>query len=503
MTTYILKRILLIFPTLFCIILVNFAIINLAPGDPVTLTEISPEGNAMRRETISTPFGTDERYLQFRERYGLTLPILFNTWPWTTVEEVKQSIGVLITRKSNPQASEEISTKAYHDLRIEMGDKARFIMPILFQLMNDPHEPLTVRILASQLIVRGGSQQAYLGPHLTLEEQTFNSQITTDNNLLRNNALTSQDSPTLIEKKIGMLKTWYKAHRQLYHYEPTTLEKIQMFFFDTRFCRYFKRVLTLDFGTLRNDNNKTVIHEVTKRFKYSLTLSVTPMIITLFLSLFFGLVMAIYHNKPLDHALNLTFLVLYAIPIFVVAPFLIEEVALNNTFPFTSIPIPISGFTSPEGIYDTLTSQERVLDILQHIFLPIIAIMYGTLAVQSRLARTAVLEVMHQDYVRTARAKGVPPLQLWIRHVGRNAATPLITSLAGSLGVILGGSLIVEILFEINGFGKFFYDAVINRDYNVIMFSTLAGSFLALIGYLVADIAYTVLDPRVTLSELG
>ena len=76
----------------------------------------------------------------------------------------------------------------------------------------------------------------------------------------------------------------------------------------------------------------------------------------------------------------------------------------------------------------------------------------------------------------------------------------IVTSLAGSLGVILGGSLIVETLFEINGFGKFFYDAILNRDYNVIMFSAIAGSFLALLGYLVADIAYTILDPRVTLD---
>jgi len=126
--------------------------------------------------------------------------------------------------------------------------------------------------------------------------------------------------------------------------------------------------------------------------------------------------------------------------------------------------------------------------------------MYGTLAASSRLSRTAVLETLRQDYVRTALAKGVAPFTVMFKHVGRNAAITIITSLAGSLGIVLGGSLIVETLFEINGFGKFFYDAVINRDYNVIMFSAIAGSFLSLLGYLVADIAYTMLDPRVTLD---
>jgi peptide/nickel transport system permease protein len=127
--------------------------------------------------------------------------------------------------------------------------------------------------------------------------------------------------------------------------------------------------------------------------------------------------------------------------------------------------------------------------------------MYGSLAAQSRIARTAVLEVMKQDYIRTAWAKGLPPSTILIKHVGRNAAITIVTSIAGSLGVVLGGSLIVETIFEINGFGKFFYDAIVNRDYNVVMFSALAGSFLTLLGYLVADIVYTLLDPRITLES--
>ena len=260
------------------------------------------------------------------------------------------------------------------------------------------------------------------------------------------------------------------------------------------------RVLTLDFGTLRNDTNKTVISEVTRRFKYSLTLAITPMLITFVLCQVFAFIMAMNQNRWPDYFLNVCFLVLYAIPVFVVAPFLIEKIALNHNFPFTDIPIPISGFTSPDSIYNNQTSLQRLSDVIRHICLPIIAIMYGGLAAQARLSRTAVLEVLRQDYVRTAKAKGVPPMTILFKHVGRNAGITIVTSIAGSLGIVLGGSLIVETIFEINGFGKFFYDAIINRDYNVIMFSALAGSFLTLLGYLVGDIAYTMLDPRVTLE---
>lgn len=107
---------------------------------------------------------------------------------------------------------------------------------------------------------------------------------------------------------------------------------------------------------------------------------------------------------------------------------------------------------------------------------------------------------MQQDFIRTAKAKGVGVISLYCRHVGRNAAIPIITSVAGSLGLIIGGSVIIETIFEIHGFGKFFYDAILNRDYNVMMFSSLMGSFLALVGYLVADLAYMILDPRVQLG---
>jgi peptide/nickel transport system permease protein len=224
------------------------------------------------------------------------------------------------------------------------------------------------------------------------------------------------------------------------------------------------------------------------------------MFATFFLSLCFGFWMALHHNKPSDHILNLIFLILYAAPVFVVAPFLIENVAMNHNFPFTDVPIPISGFNSPDAIFNKLTTSEKLIDILKHIAIPLVAVMYGSLAAQARLTRSAVLEVMKQDYVRTATAKGLSRARILIQYIGRNASITLITSLASSLGAILGGTLIVEILFQIDGFGKFFYEAIINRDYNVIMFSALASSFLALMGYLIADIAYMFLDPRVTLE---
>ncbi|MBA3815329.1 MAG: ABC transporter permease [Parachlamydiaceae bacterium] len=499
MLNYIIRRLLLLPLTLLCIILVNFVIINLAPGDPVTVTEISADG-ASRQEKRSVAFGSDERYLQFREHYGLTLPILFNTWAWTSQSTVDNLLKILISKKKSSQATEEMPVKEYDALRVSFGDRSRYIMDKLLFVLTAQDESIPMRAMASRFFARGGTRQAYLGSNLKTDQKLYNRKIAIDNNFLRKATFSPSDPKEDIQKKSQELSEWYIKNREFYGFEPTSLEKFKIFFFDSRFFRYMSRVLTLDFGTMRNDSNKSVVSEVTKRFKYSLTLAILPMLIAFALCQIFGFTMAYKQHRWQDYSLSIFFLTLYALPIFVVAPFLIEKVALNGHFPLTQIPIPVSGFTSSESVYSGLNSYQRLFNVFQHICLPIIAILYGTLASESRLSRTAVLEVLRQDFVRTARAKGVPPLTILYKHVGRNAAITIVTSLAGSLGIILGGSLIVETLFEIDGFGKFFYDAIVNRDYNVIMFSSLAGSLLALIGYLTADIAYTVLDPRLSLE---
>lgn len=500
MLNYVIRRLILLPLTLFCILLVNFVIVNLAPGDPVTITEISQEGSASRSADRAMAFGSDERYLQFREHYGLTLPILFNDWPWLSQEYVDETLNQLVSRKMPSQNHEEIPVKEYDAMRVTFGDQARYIMPQLLAVVENNQETVTMRSMASRFFARGGTQQATLGSNLTDQQAKDNKKIAVDNNLLRSLIISSSDTKEEVSRKAAQMQAWYEANKVGYRFEPSAVESIGIFFFETRFFRYMGRMLTLDFGTMRNDDNKTVVSEVAKRFKYSLTLALIPMLVTFVLCQVFGTFMAYKQNQWPDYVTSTIFLILYALPIFVVAPFLIQEVALNRNFPFTHTPIPISGFSSPDSIYNNLNSYERLLDIFKHIFLPLIAIMYGSLAAQSRLARTAVLEVLRQDYVRTAWAKGVPPATILFRHVGRNASITIVTSIASSLGIVLGGSLIVETLFEINGFGKFFYDAVINRDYNVIMFSSLAGSLLSLIGFLIADIAYTVLDPRLTLE---
>lgn len=478
MLPYILRRLLLLPLTLFAIILVNFIILNLAPGDPVSATEMSSSGEATRSENTLG----ESHYLQFREHYGLTLPILFNTWPSFSKEKVLEGLTAL--------SSNALKASQTHALMTLWGDRARFIMPLLLAISLDATQDVKLRRLATNLFIRGAYSQGKTGSTLTQEERKFNRKVATDNALVLSLSVATNDPQ--MEEKIQKLKVWFEKNKTLFPEALTFRQKAKIFFLKTRFYRYLSRVTQLDFGTLRNDSNKTVTSEVVKRMKYSLTLSLIPLVLTFVLCQVFGMCMALKQNKWPDYLLNTTFLILFAIPVFVVAPFLIEKVALGSSF------LPLSGFQSPH--YFELTSLNRLWDICLHLVLPLLAVTYGTLAIQSRLSRTTILEILRQDFVKMAKAKGLFPRTIIVKHIGRNAAITLVTALATSLGVILGGSLIVETIFEINGFGRFFYEAIVNHDYNVMLFSVFAGSFLTLIGYLLADISYTLLDPRVSLQ---
>jgi peptide/nickel transport system permease protein len=493
MTAYIIRRLLLLPLTLLVIILVNFVILNLAPGEPSTQANIGATGEASRSADETGVTG-ENQYLLFREHYGLTLPILWNTWPSLTIEQIRTALDQLAHMKG------KMSVQTYHALRTLWGDRARFVMPYLMQEALDPTNSFEVRKMAANLLIRGGILQGHVGAILASEQRAENRIIATNNIHLGSLRIHDTDTLETLDEKIFRLSLWFEEKGGISAFSKTKQVWIKTLLFETRFCRYLGRVLTLNFGTLRNDSNKTVISEVGKRMKYSLTLAIIPLGLTFILCQIFGMLMAVWQNQWIDYSLNIFFLLLFAIPVFVAAPFLIEKIALHHTVPLTDIPIPYSGFHSPEEIYQQYTSPQRLIDTILHLLLPLIAIKYGTLAVQARLSRTAFLEVMRQDYVRTARAKGLSPLTTLIKHVGRNGAITIMTSLAASLGVVLGGSLIVETIFEINGFGRFFYAAILNRDYNVVLFSAFAGSCLTLLGYLVADISYTFLDPRISLE---
>jgi peptide/nickel transport system permease protein len=160
--------------------------------------------------------------------------------------------------------------------------------------------------------------------------------------------------------------------------------------------------------------------------------------------------------------------------------------------------LPISGIQSLD--VSGLSSWGRLVDKAEHLVLPVFILSFGGLAGFSRYVRNNMLEVLGQDYIRTARAKGLPEGSVVYKHALRNALMPVITILGLALPGIIGGSVITETVFGIPGMGQLFYQATLSRDYNLSMGILVPGAILTMLGNFLADVGYALADPRVRLK---
>jgi ABC-type dipeptide/oligopeptide/nickel transport system permease component len=160
---------------------------------------------------------------------------------------------------------------------------------------------------------------------------------------------------------------------------------------------------------------------------------------------------------------------------------------------------PTEGFESPNAI-QTMNTWEHFKDVLHHITLPMIVYTYGSLAYISRQARSGMLQVLKADFVRTARAKGLSERTVIWKHAVRNGMMPIITLLGTALPILLAGSLIIEYIFNIDGFGLLMITSIFQKDYNVVMGIQLIVAALTLFGLLLTDLFYAAMDPRISLK---
>jgi peptide/nickel transport system permease protein len=185
---------------------------------------------------------------------------------------------------------------------------------------------------------------------------------------------------------------------------------------------------------------------------------------------------------------------LYSLPSFFVATLLLYTFSEGANVTALRL-FPTGGFVSPDS--SELTTWGRVKDLVWHLVLPMFCLTYGSLAALSRYMRTGLLDVIRADYIRTARAKGLPESSVIGKHALRNGLLPILTLLAGLLPAILGGSVIVEYIFGIPGMGLWIVEAIYQRDYNVIMVVELFSTVLVLFGILLTDLSYALVDPRI------
>jgi len=260
-----------------------------------------------------------------------------------------------------------------------------------------------------------------------------------------------------------------------------------------QYLMWVKRVLTFDFGYSYKDHRK-VWDKIKERLPVTLQLNILSILLVYLIAIPAGVYSAVRTESLWDRILTIGFFILYSLPSFWVAVMLIMLFGGGEYWDI----FPVYGISSLGA--EQYPFLKWLVDRIWHLVLPVFCLSYGGWAYLSRLMKAELLEVIREDYIRTARAKGLEERIVIMKHALRNALLPLITLLAYLLPSLFGGSVIIESIFSIPGMGQLGFEAVLSRDYPVIMALTTISAILTLIGLILSDVLYAVFDPRIKLQ---
>ncbi len=567
MISYIIKRILLMIPTFLLISLIIFVVLNLAPGDP------SARAAADGTETVSQD--AQEAYRLFQQQFNLDKPVLLNTRFRLEDDDVEQRLLILanyqrpicadeealelleeaeevaeeqaLAPEASPEEAappdiepedlaaleeavdpdeedctpldERPSSGQIIDAQETLTNWGNYVVPHLLRLAAD-HERADIRHLATNQLSTNARRPrlALSDPDPPPEIREKNREIDRENSMLR-----SWQVPMDIEDEeereaaVALMldenwTPWFEEHYDRFDY--STSDKINIFFFDTRFARYWANLNPFYTRSFRDDDRRLgiqtpiglqapdfglstvdrrpVMGNILQRLPYSMTLGFLAIFLAYLISVPIGIWSAYNQNSRKDQFMTVILFMMYSLPSFFTAVLLIEFFSVGRPFDW----FPSGGFIGEEARDMPILTQLR--SMAWHIFLPVICLTYGSLAALSRYARTGVLDVIRADYIRTARAKGLSEPMVILKHAVRNGMIPILTLMGTMLPFVVSGSLVIEYIFDIPGIGLYLYQSIFMYDYNAIMGCLLISTVMTLVGLLLSDISYAIVDPRIT-----
>lgn len=240
---------------------------------------------------------------------------------------------------------------------------------------------------------------------------------------------------------------------------------------------YLKNIMKGDFGKSMKSQAETVNQMIKRGAPVSAQIGLHAFIISIILGPALGSIAALYQNKLPDYITMIIAIIGISVPSFIFATLLVQFVAKQVAW------LPISGWGT-----------------FRHSILPSLSLALMPIAASARLMRSSMLEVLGQDYIRTARSKGLSKFKVIMGHAVRNAILPVVSTLGTTLSGLLTGSFVIEKIFGVPGLGNFLISSVTNRDYTLIMGTTIFYSFVLIILLLIVDILYVVIDPRIQLT---
>ncbi len=280
-------------------------------------------------------------------------------------------------------------------------------------------------------------------------------------------------NPKVSSQDIERLRTYYGLDQPLYE----------------QYWHWLKRLAVLDFGDSFSDDHRPVLDKVMERLPVTLWINILAMAMILLVAIPIGVLSAVRQDSWLDRGLTVFVFLAFAMPSFWLGLLLMMSLGVNLNW------LPISGIH--DYSWQQMSFWQQQVDFFKHLILPVFISAIGGLAGMSRFMRTGMLEVIRADYITTARAMGVPEGSIRYRLALKNAILPVITLLGLSIPSLIGGSVIVEYLFSLPGMGRLFYEAILARDYTVVMGITVMGAVLTLLGNFLADLSYAWADPRI------
>ena len=258
-----------------------------------------------------------------------------------------------------------------------------------------------------------------------------------------------------------------------------------------QYFNWVRRLMTFDFGTSFSDG-KSISLKIVERLPITIAINALSLLLIFAAAIPFGILGAARQNSFFDNAATFLVFIGFAVPTFWLALLLMILFGVQLGW------VPISGFQSIDT--DGFTLWMKLKDWSLHLLMPVLVSAFGGLAGFSRYLRSEMLEVVRQDYIRTAYAKGLSENRVLYKHAFRNALIPLVTILGLSVPGLIGGSVIFENIYAIPGIGQLFYQSVMQRDYPLVMGLTVIGGLLTMTGNFLADISVALVNPRIKVT---
>ena len=490
MFKYAIKRILTFIPMLIAISLLSFVISINAPGDPVERLSkaAGSEGSAEQQSGASKKIKQE-----LRKKLGLDLPIFYlsitDLASSDTLYKVqdkyhKANLEALTHQSGNWQAVSDYYSSLLSLQKAHQQVNAKTIV------VNDTS-------LSLNLVNESVNQLGFeIGSLLeTSDKDIVALKFEKMNSLLKENIFLSDLEDPLANVKQTRENLFTNATRW-----KTYIPAISWYGSKNQYHLWLlgngkdrKGLLRGDFGISYIDS-QPIQDKIWQKVGISFSLSLISIFLAYLISIPIGIYSAYKKDSAADKGMSLVLFVLYSMPSFFVATLLLLQFANPDNLSW----FPVSGIQDPTLFNPEWSLWMKLKHRMPFLILPIITYTYGSFAFLSRIMRIGMIDVVSQDYIRTARAKGLGEGKVILKHALRNSLLPIITVFAAIFPMAIGGSIIIEVIFSIPGMGVEVFNSILNYDYPMIITVFTLSGFLTMVGYLVADILYAVVDPRIS-----